>query len=99
MTTMRAYPPIFQSSSQGLTDASYRAVTTLSFVAPESVIPEIVAQVGKDIDAQEVKALTDEEIAIWATPEGVVYVDGMRTRCHCWIAVLSAIPSSGQQET
>lgn len=51
-------------------------MTTLSFVAPELVIPEIVAQIRKDIDAQELAAVTEENIAIWATPEGTTYIDG-----------------------
>lgn len=57
-------------------EASGRAVTTLSFVAPEVVIPEIVEQLRRDINAQEVDALTETDLAIWATPEGTTYVDG-----------------------
>ena len=62
-------------SPAGFAEASYRAVTTLSFVAPEAVIPQIVEQLRRDINAQELSAVTDEDLAIWATPEGTTYVD------------------------
>lgn len=51
-------------------------MTTLSFVAPEVVIPQIVEQLRRDINAQELDSLTEEDLAIWATPEGTAYVDG-----------------------
>lgn len=65
-----------QSVSAGFVEASHRAVTTLSFVAPEAVIPQIVEQLHCDIDAQELGALTYADLAIWATPEGTAYIDG-----------------------
>ena len=52
-------------------------MTTLSFVAPEVVIPQIVQQLRRDIDAQEVEGLTETDLAIWATPEGTTYIDGL----------------------
>lgn len=66
----------FQSPSPGFVEASYRAVTTLSFVAPETAILHVVEQLRRDIDAQALGSLTDEDLAIWATPEGTTYVDG-----------------------
>ncbi|KAI0343486.1 ARM repeat-containing protein [Trametopsis cervina] len=59
----------------GFVEASYRSVTTMAFVAPEVAIPRIMAQIQRDIDAKEIEALTDEELAIWATPEGTTYID------------------------
>ncbi|KAI0688462.1 ARM repeat-containing protein [Cytidiella melzeri] len=56
-------------------EAGYRSVTTLAFVAPEIVIPRILAQVRSDINSQEIDAITDEELAIWAQPEGTTYID------------------------
>ncbi|EKM53603.1 uncharacterized protein PHACADRAFT_125439 [Phanerochaete carnosa HHB-10118-sp] len=64
-----------ESQSPGFIEASYRAVTTLSFVAPEIAIPRVVEQLRRDIDAQALSSLTDEDLAIWATPEGTTYVD------------------------
>ncbi|GJE94641.1 ARM repeat-containing protein [Phanerochaete sordida] len=64
-----------ESSSSGFIEASYRAVTTLSFVAPQAVIPQIVEQLRRDIDAQALGGLTEEDLAIWATPEGTTYID------------------------
>ncbi|PSR76114.1 hypothetical protein PHLCEN_2v8664 [Hermanssonia centrifuga] len=56
-------------------EGSYRAVTTLAFVAPEIVTPRIVDQVRSDINAKEINSLTDLDLAIWATPEGTAYLD------------------------
>ena len=47
-------------------------------MAPVTVIPEIVEQLRRDINAEDLDKLTDEDLAIWATPEGTTYVDGMR---------------------
>ncbi|THG98438.1 hypothetical protein EW026_g3754 [Hermanssonia centrifuga] len=56
-------------------EGSYRAVTTLAFVAPEIVTPRIVDQVRSDINAKEINSLTGLDLAIWATPEGTAYLD------------------------
>ena len=45
-------------------------------MAPELVIPEIVQQLRRDINAEELDKVTEEDLAIWATPEGTTYVDG-----------------------
>ena len=51
-------------------------MSTLTFIAPESVIPHIVNQVKADIDVAKINAIDDTDIAIWGTPEGTAYVDG-----------------------
>lgn len=67
---------MYQSYSIGFARASYRAVSTLAFVAPEVVLPRIVEQLHADINADEINSLTDQDLGIWATPEGTAYVDG-----------------------
>ncbi|KAI0077211.1 ARM repeat-containing protein [Panus rudis PR-1116 ss-1] len=56
-------------------EASYRAVTTLAFVAPEIVIPRIVERISADLDPTDVNALTDTDMGIWSTPEGTTFID------------------------
>ncbi|KAL4249154.1 TOG domain-containing protein [Abortiporus biennis] len=55
-------------------EAAYNAVTTLVFVAPEVMAPRVVEQIGLDLDPA-VDSLSDEDIGIWATPEGTAFVD------------------------
>ncbi|KAG7440398.1 ARM repeat-containing protein [Guyanagaster necrorhizus] len=55
------------SEGFGFKEASYRAVTTLAFVSPESVVPQ---------DANAINGLSEDDLGIWATPEGTTYVDG-----------------------
>lgn len=66
----------YQATVNGFVEAGYRSVTTLTFVAPEVTIPQIIQQIQYDINAQEIEALSDEDLAIWGTPEGTTYIDG-----------------------
>ncbi|KAI0644913.1 ARM repeat-containing protein [Trametes meyenii] len=59
----------------GFIEAGYRAITTLAFVAPGAILPKVVKQIQKDLSPAEINALTDEDLGIWATPEGQTYVD------------------------
>ena len=60
----------------GFVEAGYRAITTLAFVAPSAVIPKVVEQIRGDLKAEDVHSLTDDDLGIWATPEGQTFVDG-----------------------
>ena len=60
----------------GFPEASYSAVTTLCFVSPASVLPQIVKQLQDDLDPASLNALSDFELGVWATPEGTTFVDG-----------------------
>ena len=60
----------------GFSEASYRAVTTLCFVSPASVLPQIVKQLQDDLDPTSLNALSDFDLGVWATPEGTTFVDG-----------------------
>ncbi|KAJ3552008.1 hypothetical protein NM688_g4384 [Phlebia brevispora] len=64
-----------QDTAPGFAQASYHTVTTLTFIAPEVVIPHLVGQLRSDIDARKINAISETDIAIWATPEGTAYVD------------------------
>lgn len=66
----------------GFSEAGYRAVTTIAFISPEAVLPRVMEQLLADINADGINSLTDEDLAIWATPEGTTYVDGRYIRYH-----------------
>ncbi len=65
-----------QGDARGFVEASYRTITTLTFVAPEQVIPQLLAQVQKDVSSVVADAFTDEDLAIWAHSEVTPYIDG-----------------------
>lgn len=56
--------------------ASYNAITTASFVAPETVLPPLMSQYSQDLDSFNFTSLSEDDIAIWDTPENTPYVDG-----------------------
>lgn len=60
----------------GFPDATFIAVGTLAFVAPENALPRLVEQLREDLDPQTINSLSDSDIAVWSTPEGTTYVNG-----------------------
>ncbi|KAI0060576.1 ARM repeat-containing protein [Artomyces pyxidatus] len=63
-----------ESQTSDFSEAVYRAITTLAFVAPDTVLPRVMDQLREDIGS-DVNALSESDLGIWATPEGVAYVD------------------------
>ncbi len=61
---------------QGFSEASYSAVTTLVFIAPSSVLPQIANQLNEDINTEVLNDMSDLNLGVWATPEGTTFVDG-----------------------
>lgn len=51
-------------------------MTTLAFVSPEVVIPQILSRIRSDLAVNEANSLTPTDLAIWRTPEGTAYIDG-----------------------
>ncbi|KAG6915850.1 hypothetical protein DXG01_009609 [Tephrocybe rancida] len=64
----------------GFADASYSAVSTLTFVSPESVLPRIMEQLQADINPTVANALTEFDFGVWLTPEGTTYVDVLASK-------------------
>ncbi|OJT01635.1 Translational activator GCN1 [Trametes pubescens] len=64
----------------GFVQAGYRAITTLAFVAPGAVLPKVIDQVRRDLKAENIHSLTDDDLGIWATPEGQTYVDVLASK-------------------
>ncbi|KAK1228592.1 translational activator of GCN4 [Marasmius sp. AFHP31] len=59
----------------GFPEATYRATTTLAFVAPEVVLPRVMDQLKQDMSPDAVNSLTELDFGVWSTPEGTTYVD------------------------
>ena len=60
----------------GFAEAAFRAITTLVFVAPDAILPKIMEQIKSDLRPEAIQSLTDDDLAIWETPEGQTYVNG-----------------------
>lgn len=64
------------SQSALFAEAAYRAATTLAFVAPTLVVPQLFAQFEDDLSVSRLEFIGKTEYGIWATPEGIAFVDG-----------------------
>ncbi|KAF9479098.1 ARM repeat-containing protein [Pholiota conissans] len=62
-------------SKFGFVEACYSAITSSTFISPATVLPRVVDQLKTDLDPAVLTALTDDDLAIWATPEGTTFVD------------------------
>ncbi|KAI0710312.1 ARM repeat-containing protein [Cerioporus squamosus] len=67
-------------SHAGFSEAGFRAITTLAFVAPDAVLPKVVEKIRLDLKAEDVNSLTDDDLGIWATPEGQTFIDVLATK-------------------
>ncbi|KAF9496394.1 ARM repeat-containing protein [Pleurotus eryngii] len=64
----------------GFSEASYRSAATLAFIAPSTVVPRVVDQLKVDLDPSTVNGLTDMDLGVWSTPEGVPFVDVLASK-------------------
>ncbi|KAI5120166.1 hypothetical protein M0805_008433 [Coniferiporia weirii] len=60
---------------RALNKARDDAVTTLSFIAPDIIVPVVVAQIKNDLMPSKFASLSEEDVKIWGTPEGTLYVN------------------------
>jgi hypothetical protein len=72
---MTEYQGSPQAQFDDVKSAAYQAAAELAFVAPESMVPEIVKQIESDLDVAQITNLGPTEAAIARTPEGVAFVD------------------------
>ncbi|KAF9047662.1 armadillo-type protein [Panaeolus papilionaceus] len=63
------------SNQHGFSEASFKAITTLVFVSPSTVLPSLRDQLNVDLDPSVLNNISDESLGIWATPEGTTFVD------------------------
>jgi hypothetical protein len=58
-------------------EAGYQAISTLAFVCPDIVLPHVLSKISSDIAENEASTLDATDFAIWQTPEGTLYIDGV----------------------
>ncbi|KAN0062681.1 translational activator of GCN4 [Thecaphora frezii] len=58
-----------------LAQAGYAGLTTLSRMSPDEVMAELVSSIEVDIQCDEIGRLTQEELGIWRTEPGSLFVD------------------------
>ncbi|KAF8883249.1 armadillo-type protein [Infundibulicybe gibba] len=59
----------------GFPEASYGAISTLTFVAAHVILPRVMEQLQVDINPTIISSLSATDLGIWATPEGTTFVD------------------------
>ncbi|EIW80197.1 ARM repeat-containing protein [Coniophora puteana RWD-64-598 SS2] len=59
----------------GFDAAGYAALSTLAFVCPAEVLPRVMQQLREDLEPAKLRALSEEDVGMWRTQEGVLYVD------------------------
>ncbi|CBQ69258.1 related to translation activator GCN1 [Sporisorium reilianum SRZ2] len=60
-------------------EAGFAALTTLVRLAPDSVMAELVSQIETDAPFDDLRALTHDELGMWRTEPGTLYVDVLST--------------------
>ncbi|TKY88745.1 hypothetical protein EX895_002376 [Sporisorium graminicola] len=56
-------------------EAGFAALTTLVRLAPDSVMAELVSQIETDAPFDDLRALTHDDLGMWRTEPGTLYVD------------------------
>ncbi|PYH40127.1 putative translational activator [Aspergillus saccharolyticus JOP 1030-1] len=69
-----------QSKVPQLNAAIWSAAGELAFVAPDAMVPRLVAQIREDLDVSRVSKFTPTDVAIARTPEGTMFVDVLSTK-------------------
>lgn len=57
-------------------NAAYASLSTLAFVAPHAILPELQQRVLSGLDPSQLDFIGSTEIGIYNTPAGTTYVDG-----------------------
>jgi hypothetical protein len=61
--------------SVAFASAAYRAARTLAFISPDALTQQFLASARSDLDPQNLDFIGAQELGIWATPEGSLFVD------------------------
>lgn len=64
-----------QSKIPQIDAAIWSAAADLAFVAPDSMIPQLIDQIKDDLNAERMSRFTPTDAAIARTPEGTMFVD------------------------
>ncbi|SPO30832.1 related to translation activator GCN1 [Ustilago trichophora] len=63
----------------GMREAGFAALTTLVRLAPDSVMAELDSQIEADTPFDDLQALTQDELGMWRTEPGTLYIDVLST--------------------
>ncbi|KAK9239459.1 armadillo-type protein [Lipomyces kononenkoae] len=61
--------------SERTLDAAMKAAATLAFVSPDVFAPFVRDKFIEDLDASRLDGITEEDVRIWRTPDGVLCID------------------------
>ncbi|KAL9028966.1 MAG: hypothetical protein Q9196_002741 [Gyalolechia fulgens] len=64
-----------RSQRAKIEDAIYSAAADLAFVAPDTIIPRLIAEIQNDLSASLLRSYSPTDIAISRTPEGTTFID------------------------
>ncbi|CAI2178661.1 6583_t:CDS:10, partial [Funneliformis geosporum] len=58
--------------------AAISAISTITFISPETIIPLFLTQCHRNLDATLFENIGDREIEIWKTEEGTLFIDVLK---------------------
>ncbi|KAK4055085.1 translational activator of GCN4 [Microbotryomycetes sp. JL201] len=64
-----------QPESKLFAEAAYRAATTLALISPRAIVPLLFEQLRDDLEPSRLDFIGNLEYGVWATPDGVTFVD------------------------
>lgn len=73
-------PLIDSSTPDPVYNAALRAAATVSFVAPDVIVPKLIDIISEDLDCADNLKLDDETLKIWQAKEGELAVDVLKKR-------------------
>ncbi|KAG0253420.1 translational activator of GCN4 [Actinomortierella ambigua] len=66
------------STSPQMYKAAMSAISSLVFIAPDTMISMFIGHIVQDLDSTPLETITEQDVAIWKHPEGELYVDVLR---------------------
>ncbi|CAB4435369.1 unnamed protein product [Rhizophagus irregularis] len=58
--------------------AAMSAIATITFISPETIIPLFLTQCHRDLDASLFDNIGENDVEIWKTPEGTLFIDVLK---------------------
>ncbi|CAG8669579.1 15139_t:CDS:10, partial [Gigaspora margarita] len=68
------------SESKNFYQAALSAISTITFVSPETFVPILIIQCRKYLDPCLFEKISEQDIGIWKTAEGTLFVDVLRNK-------------------
>ncbi|CAG8711008.1 925_t:CDS:2, partial [Scutellospora calospora] len=68
------------SESKNFYQAALSVISTVTFVSPETFVPIIIVQCRKYLDPCLFEKISEQDIEIWKTEEGTLFVDVLKNK-------------------